>query len=266
MRRLRLEAPRDFLLNLLHQVIAMKRHFIQLLIIGVFVCGHSFAQGPGKTSGEQKSVTSDTVLKMKQRFLLYLPPSYDEIEEHPLLLFLHGAGERSDDNLDLVKVHGPPKLIEMGKAFPFIVVSPQCNENEWWDAAQLSALLDHVEENYKVDRKRIYVTGLSMGGYGTWALAFREADRIAAIAPICGGGNAIALRYAKQLTAPCWAFHGAKDGVVPLSKSEEMVEGLQRNGVEAKLTVYPDAGHDSWTETYNNSALYEWLLEHKRPD
>ncbi len=125
-------------------------------------------------------------------------------------------------------------------------------------------MLDHIEANYKVDKQRIYVTGLSMGGYGTWSLAFRDSERLAAIAPICGGGNALAARYTKSITTPAWAFHGAKDLVVPVSASEEMINVLKRSNIEAKLTVYPEAGHDSWTESYNNEELYKWLLEHKR--
>lgn len=209
-------------------------------------------------------MSAEVAVKAPFNYLLYLPPDYDDVEKHPLLLFLHGAGERGDGNLDLVKVHGPPKLIAAGRHFPFIVVSPQCKSGGWWEAAELSALLDHIETQYKVDNQRIYVTGLSMGGFGTWSLAFRESERFAAIAPICGGGNVIAARYTKAITTPTWAFHGAKDTVVPLSKSQEMIDVLKQNKIEAKLTIYSDAGHDSWTESYNNEELYKWLLEHKR--
>lgn len=165
--------------------------------------------------------------------------------------------------MELVKVHGPPKLIAAGEHFPFIVASPQCRTNGWWNAAELSVLVDHLESHFNVDKNRIYVTGLSMGGFGTWALAMHEPDRFAAIAPICGGGNAIAAKYTKPLKAPVWAFHGAKDTVVPQSESEEMVEVLKsQKHSEVKLTIYPEAGHDSWTETYDNKELYKWLLKH----
>jgi predicted peptidase len=121
-----------------------------------------------------------------------------------------------------------------------------------------------MEAKYKVDEQRIYVTGLSMGGFGTWSLAIREPHRLAAIAPICGGGNPIAAKYIRSVDTPAWAFHGAKDTVVPLSKSEEMIDVLKQFEIEARLTVYPDAGHDSWTKAYNDDQLYEWLLAHKR--
>jgi predicted peptidase len=178
-----------------------------------------------------------------------------------LLLFLHGAGERGSD-LKLVEKHGPPKLIAAGKDFPFIVVAPQCPEGAWWEPLELRTLLDNVAHTHKVDPDRIYVTGISMGGFGTWALAGYAPDRLAAIAPICGGGEAYWARRFAHL--PVWAFHGAKDKAVPLERSESMINALKKAGGEPKLTVYPEAAHDSWTETYNNPELYDWLLAQKR--
>ncbi|MGA2033620.1 MAG: prolyl oligopeptidase family serine peptidase [Thermoguttaceae bacterium] len=196
------------------------------------------------------------------KYLLYLPQDYDGKDSWPLLLFLHGAGERGHD-LELVKKHGPPKLIAAGKAFPFIVVSPQCADNAWWEPVELSTLLDEIVEKYKVDQDRIYVTGLSMGGFGTWSLAGREPKRLAAIVPICGGGEPfLASAFAH---VPAWVFHGGKDPVVPLERSKQMVDALKRAGGNVKFTVYPEAGHDSWTDTYANPELYQWLLQQKRP-
>lgn len=203
--------------------------------------------------------TADTGVKM--RYWIYLPKDYDAAKPTPLLLFLHGAGERGD-NLELVKKHGPPKLISQGKDFPFIVISPQCPTGQRWDPKSLLALLDQVESKYNVDKKRVYVTGLSMGGFGTWALAAAAPNRFAAIAPICGGGEKSAM--AKIASVPIWVFHGAKDRVVPARRSEELVEELKRLGADVKFTVYPEAGHDSWTETYDNPKLYEWFLSHHR--
>jgi len=214
---------------------------------------------------KQTAMSATVTGSTKQNFLLYLPKDYaTKDESFPLMLFLHGAGERGANEMEKVKVHGPPKLIAAGKSFPFIVVSPQCKANGWWEAAELSDLLDHIEANYRVDKDRIYVTGLSMGGFGTWALAMHDPDRFAAIAPVCGGGNSIAARYSKPILAPAWVFHGAKDTVVPLNESEEMVDVLKQQNASVKLTVYPEAGHDSWTETYNNNELYDWLLKHRK--
>lgn len=203
----------------------------------------------------------DVQLPTKLDYLLYLPKDYAEKEPWPLLLFLHGAGERGDDR-ELLKKHGPPKLIAAGKAFPFIVVTPQCPKNRWWREHELIALLDDLEARFNVDEDRVYVTGLSMGGFGTWALARYAPERIAAIAPICGGGDRQFAKYFSHL--PVWAFHGAKDTGVPPARSEEMIEALKKAGGSPKLTIYPEAGHDSWTETYDNPELYEWLLSHKR--
>jgi predicted peptidase len=209
----------------------------------------------------QKSCELDRTIKVQMKYLLYLPKEYDQKDSWPVLLFLHGAGERGDD-LNLVKKHGPPKLIEAGKEFPFIVVSPQCPNDHWWEPVELAALLDEIVEKYKVDQDRIYVTGLSMGGFGTWSLAAHQPKRFAALVPICGGGEPIVTMLFPKI--PVWVFHGAKDFVVPIERSEKMVETMKKFGGHVKFTVYPEAGHDSWTEAYNNPELYEWLLQQKR--
>jgi predicted peptidase len=194
------------------------------------------------------------------RYLLYQPPGYSsDAQCWPLILFLHGGGERGYD-IELVKTQGLPKLLER-KDFPFLVVSPQSDEGGW-DANALNALLDEVTARYHVDEERIYVTGLSMGGAGTWELASRFPQRFAAIAPICGYGDPELAKNLKHLAV--WTFHGAKDKSVPISASEKRVEALKAIGAEVEFTVYPNAYHDAWTETYDNPRLYEWLLRHKR--
>lgn len=193
---------------------------------------------------------------------LYLPENYEQQEQWPLLVFLHGAGERGDD-LQKVKVHGPPRLIAEGHEFPFIVVSPQCVSNQRWNPDAVAHLVDHLCEKYKIDRQRMYLTGLSMGGYGTWATLAAHPKLFAAAAPICGGGDPNTVAQFKHV--PLWVFHGAKDSVVPLRRSQEMVDALQAVGGNVKLTVYPEAEHDSWTESYANDELYQFLLQHQRP-
>jgi predicted peptidase len=197
-------------------------------------------------------------------YLLFLPEDYGKKQQRwPLMVFLHGAGERGSD-LKKVKVHGPPKIVENKKDFPFIVVSPQCPEGDWWtDKVEvLINLVDDIAARYKVDKKRIYLTGLSMGGYGTWSLASAYPERFAAMAPICGGGSRIMSLRLKDI--PIWVFHGAKDRVVPLEESEDMVNAIRKRGGNVKFTIYPDAGHDSWTDSYNNQELYDWFLEHRK--
>ena len=199
----------------------------------------------------------------RYNYLITLPDGYAETPETtwPLMLFLHGIGQRGD-HLDQITKHGPPKLIKQGRAFPFIVVSPQCPDDYLWSAEPLGRLLDEVVAQHRVDADRVYVTGLSMGGYGTWDLAARYPNRFAAIAPICGGGKPDRACAFKHL--PVWAFHGAQDEVVPLERSQEMIDALHACGSDARLTVYPDAAHDSWTEAYDNPELYDWLSSHRR--
>jgi predicted peptidase len=205
-------------------------------------------------------------------YLLHLPETYDSKGEKrwPMILFLHGAGERGT-NIWKVATHGPAMLATNNFPMPFIVVSPQCKEGRIWSNDVLLALLDHVTSKHKVDTKRIYLTGLSMGGYGTWNLGLAHPERFAAIVPICGGGDIIgpllsSREKANDLkTLGIWAFHGGKDSVVPLSESERMVEAVKKAGVqEVKFTIYPEAGHNSWTETYNNPELYKWFLQHSK--
>ena len=217
----------------------------------------------------EKTVTK----KVRANYLLYLPKDYSATSKKswPLMLFLHGAGERGT-NLAKVAVHGPPKLVAQGKKdFPFIIVSPQCPPGDRWRSETLIPLLDDVVTKYRVDTNRLYLTGLSMGGYGTWALATEHPDRFAAIVPICGGGEILPILLAspKKKTAlkslGVWAFHGGKDPVVKLEESEKMVDAFKQIGAnDVRLTVYLDATHDSWTETYDNPKLYEWLLAHRR--
>ena len=228
--------------------------------------------------------TADDTMQKSQKFkqkitrnvsvdyLLFLPKGYNAKGDQrwPLMLFLHGAGERGND-LKKVTVHGPPKIVKNKPEFPFILVSPQCPESETWSDDVLLALLDHVIKKHKVDTNRVYLTGLSMGGFGTWSLGLKYPERFAAIAPICGGGETIKVLLASRQNAAAlkslgvWAFHGAKDPVVKLEESERMVAALKKAGVkEVELTVYPEAQHDSWTETYANEKLYAWFLKHTR--
>jgi len=222
---------------------------------------------------EQQKMTFERQITKTVRlnYLLYLPQDYDSHSNKrwPLILFLHGAGERGDD-LEQVKTHGIPKIVEEVDDFPFITVSPQCPEDSLWSDhfEVLDALLKEIEENYRVDPGRIYLTGLSLGGYGSWHFATLYPKRFAAVVPICGGGMPMygfPDRVSVLKDVPLWVFHGAKDETVPLEESQKLVDVLKRSGGNVRFTVYPDAEHDSWTRTYENPELYEWLLKQKRP-
>lgn len=199
---------------------------------------------------------------------LLFTPSNTELQENgkfPLIVFLHGAGERGD-SINLVKVHGPPKLVEKNKEFPFIVLSPQCAEGDWWEANRVDMLIDQVIKEHPVDRDRIYLTGLSMGGFGSWDLAQLRPERFAAVAPICGGSRTNAFMAGKMKDVPTWTFHGAMDSVVPLEGTTRIVKALKSIEADVRYTIYPMAGHDSWTETYDNPELYSWFLSHRLSD
>jgi predicted peptidase len=197
----------------------------------------------------------------KLDYLLFLPERYAKSKQRwPLMLFLHGAGE-SGTNLAKLKILGPPKVVESKPDFPFILVSPQ-SPRGGWDPDTLNALLDDVLRKYRVDKDRVYLTGASMGGSGTWRLAAEHPERFAAIVPVCGRGDPADAPKLARL--PIWVFQGAKDPVVRLAGTEAMVEAVKAAGGNVKFTVYPDAAHDAWTETYNNPELYQWLLAQKR--
>ncbi|MDA8020036.1 MAG: alpha/beta hydrolase-fold protein [Thermoanaerobaculia bacterium] len=199
--------------------------------------------------------------KPDRNYLLYLPQTYEETEEHwPLVLFLHGL-EESGDDFELLKKHGPPKQADQGKQFPFILVSPQARVDEGWDVDALGELLDEVEKRYRVDATRRYVTGLSMGGHGTWTLARRYPDRFAALAPICGWAPADTAQHLSHV--PVWIFHGLTDTVVDPSESKSIARSLNSTGAPVELTLYPETGHvGAWEKAYHGDALWDWMLSH----
>lgn len=235
------------------------------------------AQDKPQDQNEMPHVFRQKVTKtLSYQYLLFLPRDYsaDKKKDWPLLLFLHGVGERGA-NVWRADLHGPAKYASQHPDFPFVMVTPLCPSNEIWSVESLSALLDYVVKKYRVDTNRVYLTGLSMGGFGAWDLALAEPQRFAAVIPIAGGGNDMPIIGVKVGAAPeygrvlrtvaFWAFHGAKDNVVAPDESERMIAGLKKIGVpEAKITIYPDAMHNSWERTYDNPEIYAWLLQHHR--
>ncbi|KAB2655236.1 MAG: phospholipase [Verrucomicrobia bacterium] len=204
-------------------------------------------------------------------YLLQLPKAYqsDSARRWPLVVFLHGSGQRGDD-LAGVTLFGPPKLAKEGRDFPFVILSPQCARNQHWQNDVLLGLIDRVVASRNIDTNRIYLTGLSMGGYGTWYLGMKHPGRFAALSPVCGGGRVLDVvladdREAELKKMPVWAFHGAKDTLIPPSETEQMVGALRRIGnTSVKHTVYRGVGHESWLLAYDDPEFYEWLLAQTR--
>lgn len=275
----------------------------RFLLLGASCLLAGAAIAPAAESQTVASFERTVSKKVGYSYLLSLPEGYQARGEKtwPLILFLHGAGERGTDPWVVAK-HGPPKLIRgnvpdaaptKGKAAPaetpeaaakreqsakvlretFIVVSPQCPPNTRWDDDAVLALLDETIAKHKVDVRRVYLTGLSMGGYGTWSVGLKNPHRFAAIVPICGGGLLIDVLLGAREQKSAFAtlgvsvFHGAQDPTVPILESERLVAALKKAGAtDVQFTIYPEAKHDSWTETYNNPELYAWLLRHQRAD
>jgi predicted peptidase len=243
--------------------------FSLLTAVGLSAADAPAAAKDAKAEAGQHAETFEKQIVIKLDYLLSLPTDYTKQNDKkwPLILFLHGSGERGTD-VSKVKMHGPPKIIDLDKdkssvlTKEFIVVSPQCPPGQWWKADDLIFLLDDIQSKYDVDTNRVYVTGLSMGGFGTWELAADHPDRFAAVAPMCGGGRPEFAKRMKNL--PIWVFHGEVDKAVPFERSVEMVDALTKVGADVKFTRYPGVGHDCWTQSYDNPELYAWFLSHKR--
>jgi len=213
-------------------------------------------------------------------YLLTLPPGYDPmaVTEWPLLVFLHGIGERSHAetdpmspvHLDKLRTLGPPLRIEQGTTFPFVVVAPQCS-TDWWDGAQLEAFIEDLKTRYRIDRTRVYLTGLSMGGFGVYDLAQRQPSRYAAIVPISAAPQVDAANSAaapKLRDLPIRAYHGANDPLYPVSALQSYLDLIRNAGGNPGVTIYtasPGNAHDAWIPAYADDSLYTWLLTHSAP-
>lgn len=204
-------------------------------------------------------------------YVVFVPKDYDGTKEYPVILFLHGAGETKNPKAKKegkmpVEVGIGPAIKKREKDFPFIVVIPRAEGFGWAanseNAKRALAMLDEVMKEYKIDPKRQYLTGLSMGGMGTWSIATAMPDRFAAIVPICGRGDPKMAEKLKDL--PCWAFHGDADPTVNVSGSRDMIEAIKKAGGNPKYTEYPKVGHNSWDMAYGTDELYKWLLEQKK--
>lgn len=209
-------------------------------------------------------------------YRLLKPLEVDPKQKYPLVIFLHGAGERGTDNQKQL-VHGVPEFVKRQKQYPCFLIAPQCPEKERWGDWTVNAallpeptppthlvleLLPALQKEFNIDAKRIYVTGLSMGGFGTWDLISRHPEMFAAAVPVCGGGDD--KQASKIAKLPIWAFHGAKDTAVKPERSRAMIEAIKKVGGDPKYTEYPDVGHASWAPAYKDEEMFKWLFAQKR--
>lgn len=201
------------------------------------------------------------------RYQLFVPPALasapaKQDTRWPLMIFLHGSGERGSD-IARVKVHGPPKVADANPDFPFVLVSPLLPSDEDWNVAKLDAIVDRVAAILPIDPDRIYLTGLSRGGHATWRWAAMEPSRFAAIAPVAGRGDPATACALKDL--PVWALHGDRDDVVVPEGSFAMARAIRAcGGRKSRLTIYPGLGHNAWDPAYADPELYLWLLSQRR--
>lgn len=211
------------------------------------------------------------------------PEKTEEGKQYPLVLFLHGSGSRGTDNMGQLR-NGVNEILSSAAQLgePVFLIAPQCPPGRRWseptgdwiglkDAGGKNPLLDAIvalvgntAERHPIDRRRIYVTGLSMGGFGTWALLARSPQTWAAAIPICGGGDPETVKKFKHI--PIRIFHGDADGVIAPRSSERMASALKKAGGKAELTMYPGVGHDSWTQTYNDREVMKWLFAQRKPE
>ena len=238
---------------------------LSLVFLAALAAGcASVALRPAALEGQHETSFQATVTKrVGAKYLVFLPRGFGKDTKRlwPTILFLHGSGERGDD-LAKVKVNGPPKFLDRRPDFPFIVLSPQAPDDGDWNPDVLNALLDDALTRYPVDPDRIYLTGISMGGIGAYALATEHPERFAAVAPVSGFGDSDRACRLKNL--PLRAYHGGKDATVLPADDQAEVEAINACGGRAKMNLYPEAGHDVWNLVYADQDLYNWFLRQTR--
>lgn len=192
------------------------------------------------------------------QYIIRFPDGYKNGDKFPVIIYLHGAGSRGND-INILKNTPYFNIINNHLEFPFITVAPQCSQNTWFDMfEQLKSFVFKIYDENFTDKNKIYLMGASMGGYGTWQLAMSLPEIFAAIVPICGGG--MYWNASRLVNVPIWAFHGAKDTIVLKEESIKLVDAVNKCGGKAKLTIYPENGHDAWSDTYNSQEVFRWLL------
>lgn len=247
----------------------MKR-FLSCVALSCFAAlpwsGRCQAQSPAPSPGKQVEQAFTASDGASVAYLLYLPKDYDPSSKSQLILFLHGRGE-SHGPLSLVAKWGPPRFAARGDELPYVLVSPQCPGNDSWSKPtqqnRLIELLDHIVKIYSIDEDHLCLTGLSMGGYGSWRMAADHPGRFSSVVPVCGGGDPGDAEKLKDV--PIWVFHGDQDGAVPFQRSVEMVEAIKKaGGTKIRFTSLEHIGHNCWSATYATPELFEWISKQKR--
>ncbi len=213
---------------------------------------------------ERKVYTFKASRIEKMNYLLHVPEDISD-KKMPLLVALHGAGERGDD-FEKISVHGPARYVEAGSYLPAVLLAPQCPKGLVWNLLtfELKELIDYIIAEYDIDPCAVSLTGLSMGGYGTWEMGMSYPGFFSALAPVCGGG--ISWRAAEIGKTPVWAFHGGADTVVPPSNSYEMCDKLKASGGNVTLTVFPYDGHNVWNNVYEKTTVLNWLISARKTE
>lgn len=251
----------------------MQHYTLVLTVIAVLLAATALCAAPGKGSDQPQAgeVVKGFLMKSVEvdgkptGYVVYVPPEYDPAKPMPTIIHLNGHGECGTDGLRQVFHFGCAVILNVEK-WPFIIVFPQKQspDTAWQDEeAMAMAALDKTRREYNVDQSRIYLTGLSQGGHGTWAIAANHPDLFAAIAPICGSGEKSMAE--KLVNMPIWIFHGEDDPVVNVESARQMAEYLKAAGGSCKLTIYPGVGHNSWDKAYREEELGEWFLQHRKP-
>ena len=259
-----------------------KRH----LLFGLVLC--SLLAAP-VTARQRDTGFLNRVVKVdgiEYRYQVYVPADWSKNQKWPVILFLHGAGERGKDGLFPSEIGIGNAIRRHAERFPCIVVIPQCRKEGWWTHANMEAqvftALDQAVKEFQGDTQRLYLTGLSMGGYGTWAFGAKYPGKFAALVPICGGvrlpprarerlkltvpeepADVYNVTAQKVGKTPVWVFHGGADPVVPVTESRELVAALKAAGAEVRYTEYEGVGHDSWTKAYDDAELLTWLFSQR---
>lgn len=246
---------------------------VQVCLAAIFlVTGAQSLEAAKQRSVEQTGVIrARAVTQAQHRYLAITPTNFlDRSIRHPLIIFLHG-GDQSGSDLNLLKLNGPPKYALANPDFPFVVVAPQPQPGKVWEPAAVAAMVKHAVSRFRADPNRVYLTGLSTGGYGTWKAALQYPEKFAAVVPVAGGASTEVLKHAEgeHLQAlrslPIWAFHGGSDSVVSADESQRMVAEFRDIGNSgARVTIFSGAPHDIWDRVYNDESLYNWLLTQSR--